>query len=89
MFEINSFEAAPTKFLKVYNIYFPLAKLPRPVGFHRRSYPWITSLLVSSLPSSVDFKSRPETQGPSSSDLSSSSHIGRHESWPLTLRSIS
>ena len=55
---------------------------------HRRSCPLIASLIVSSLPSSADFKSRPETQGPSSSDLSfSSSHVGRHESW--LLRSIS
>jgi len=55
---------------------------------HRRSCPWIASLIVSSLPSSADFKSRPETQGSSSSDLSfSSSHIGRHERW--SLRSIS
>jgi len=57
---------------------------------HRKSCSWIASLIVSSLPSSADFKSRPETQGPSSGDLSfSSSHIGRHESWPLTLRWIS
>ena len=51
---------------------------------HRKSCPRIASLVVSSLLSSADFKSRPKTQGSSSSDLSfSSSHIGLHERWSL------
>jgi len=54
---------------------------------HHESCPWTVSIIVSLLLSSADFKSRPETQGSSSSDLSfSSSHIGCHERW--SLRSI-